>query len=88
MEPQQQTPFDGSARAIPASISRGTGELSASLGQRDAEGRWPISVRWTPLLVLIPIGLAISALGCLGAMIAPAIKRRRKRAQLATAWWA
>ncbi|MEO8141768.1 MAG: cytochrome c-type biogenesis CcmF C-terminal domain-containing protein [Sphingomicrobium sp.] len=90
LKPEQHTLFEGSSRAQSASVNSGTGELSASLGQQDAEGRWPIHLRWTPLLVLVPIGLAISALGCLGAMIVPSIirARRRKRARLATAWWA
>lgn len=89
IEPQQRSYFAGSARAEPASIGSATGELVATLGPRNADGRWPIGLRWTPLLVLIPFGLLIAMLGCVGAMIGPSIVRRRRlrQARLATAWW-
>ncbi len=90
LKPEQRTLFAGAGQAHPASVRSGSGMLSASLGPRDGEGRWPIALRWTPLLVLIPIGLAIAALGCIGAMVGPGIARwrRLRRARLATAWWA
>lgn len=90
LKPEQRTLFAGPGRAQPASLRSGSGMLIASLGPRDGEGRWPIALRWTPLLLLIPIGLAIAALGCMGAMVGPGIARwrRLRRARLATAWWA
>ncbi|MES2903043.1 MAG: cytochrome c-type biogenesis CcmF C-terminal domain-containing protein [Pseudomonadota bacterium] len=90
LKPEWQTPFVGPARSQPAKLSSGTGVLVASLGPRDAAGRWPISLSWTPLLVLIPIGLWIAALGCAVAMAGPSILRQRRlrNARLATAWWA
>lgn len=90
LKPELRTFFAGSQKAQPASLRSGSGMLSASLGPRDGEGGWPIRLRWTPLLVLIPIGLAFAALGCLGAMVGPGIGRwrRLRRARLATAWWA
>lgn len=90
LEPQQRTMFDRSSQSQPARFSSGSGLLTATLGARDADGRWPIGLRWTPLLVLIPLGLAIAALGCAVAMVGPAMARwrRLRRARLATAWWA
>ena len=74
----------------PARLRDGGGLLTANLGPRDPSGRWPIRLTWTPMLVLIPIGLAISVLGLVAAMVGPGVLRRRRlrQARLATAWWA
>lgn len=90
LEPQQRTLSDRSSQSQPARFNSGSGLLIATLGARDADGRWPVGLRWTPLLVLIPLGLAIAALGCAVAMVGPAMARwrRLRRARLATAWWA
>lgn len=90
LEPQLQSRSDKSTLTEPAKSSSGGGVLVARLGPRDAEGRWPIRLDWTPMLVLTPIGLIIAALGCVAAMIGPGVARwhRLRRARLATAWWA
>lgn len=90
LEPQLRSADSGSEMAAPATIRSGSGLLSASIGSRDGEGRWPVQLGWTPLLILIPLGGAIAALGGALAMIGPSIARRRRmrRARLATAWWA
>lgn len=89
LEPQQH--LLGNLNATDTARFRdGSGLLTASFGSRNSEGRWPIRLSWTPMLVLIPIGLIIAAMGMIGAMIGPAIRRRRRlrQARLATAWWA
>ncbi len=90
LEPERRSLFAGSTRALPATIGSGTGVLTASLGSRNADGRWPISLGWTPFLILTQFGLLIAALGCVMAMVGPSIMRwrRLRRARLATAWWA
>lgn len=90
LEPQLRSLADRSALSEPATISSGSGLLTASIGPRDGEGRWPIRLGWIPLLVLIPAGGMIAALGGALAMVGPPIARRRRlrRARLATAWWA
>lgn len=66
------------------------GLLTASIAPRDAEGRWPITLGWTPLLVAIPIGLTIAVLGLITLMVGPAVMRqfRLRQARLSDAWWA
>lgn len=90
LEPQLRSLADRSEMSEPATMSSGSGLLTASIGPRDSEGRWPIRLGWTPLLVLIPVGGMIAALGGALAMVGPPIARRRRlrRAKLATAWWA
>ena len=90
LEPQQQFHSETLVRSKPASLRSGGGLLIASFGPRDAEGRWPIRLSWTPMVVLVLIGLVITALGCAAVMVGPGIARRRRlrRARLATAWWA
>lgn len=90
LKPQQRTRFDGSSSAEPATLRSGSGMLTATIGPRDADGEWPIQLAWTPLLVLIPLGGMIAALGGAVAMVGPSIARRRRlrRARLANAWWA
>lgn len=90
LKPEWRTMFDGAERSQPATLRSGAGALTARLGPRDPQGRWLIRLVWTPLLVLIPIGLWVSALGCAVAMAGPAILRQRRlrRYRLATAWWA
>lgn len=90
LEPQLRTYLDGSARPEPAMVSSGNGLLSAAVGPRDGDGKWLVRLKWTPLLVLIPIGGILSAIGIALAMIGPAVARwrRLRQARLATAWWA
>lgn len=90
LKPEWQTLFLGPPRSQAATLGSGTGVLTASIGPRDPAGRWPITLSWTPLLVLIPIGLWIAALGFAVAMAGPSILRQRRlrEARLATAWWA
>lgn len=90
LEPELQSLDGNSTMSEPARLKSGGGLLVASFGARDTEGRWPIRLRWTPFLNLIPIGLAIAAFGLMGAMVGPGLSRRRRlrRARLATAWWA
>lgn len=66
------------------------GLLTASFGPRDPDGRWPIRLEWTPMLVLIPVGLVIAWLGLMAVMVGPGLLRRRRlrRARLSKAWWA
>lgn len=90
LKPEWRTMFSAAATSPPTTLRSGTGVLAASLGPRDPQGRWPVRFTWTPLLLPIPIGLWIAALGCAVAMAGPAILRQRRlrRARLATAWWA
>ena len=90
LDPQVRSGLDGSVRSRGARASSGSGALTAILGPRDREGRWPVTFGWTPLLVLIPLGLIVSALGLILAMVGqPAARwRRLRQARLATAWWA
>lgn len=90
LEPQLRSLADRSETSRPATISSGSGIVTASIGPRDSEGRWPIRLGWTPLLVLIPVGGMIAALGGALAMVGPPIARwrRLRRARLANAWWA
>ena len=90
LQPKQQYWSANVIRSEPARLGNGGGMLTATLGQRDPDGRWSIRLGWTPMLILIPIGLAISVLGQIIAMVGPDILRRRRlrQARLATAWWA
>ena len=76
--------------SVSATVARGAGRLTASVGARDADGRWPIRLRITPLIVLIPLGGMIAAFGGAMAMVGPPLARwrRLRRARLSTAWWA
>lgn len=90
LQPQQRTYFDGSLLPGPATASSASGMLTAKVEARDDDNNWPILLRWTPLLILIPLGGMIAAIGGAVAMIGPPIARwrRLRRARLATAWWA
>ncbi len=89
LEPNQHLHGD-SQTADAARIREGGGLLVARMAPRDADGRWPIRIDWTPLLLITPVGLGIVAVGLVVAMIGPAVLRRRRirHARLATAWWA
>lgn len=90
LEPQLRNAVDRPVTPTSATIDSGGGRLSARIGARDRNGEWPVELRWTPLLVLIPLGGTIAALGGVAAMVGPSIARwrRLRRARLATAWWA
>jgi cytochrome c biogenesis factor len=90
LEPKHQFLSANEVRSGPARLKSDGGVLTARLGPRDSAGRWPIRLSWTPMLVLVPIGLAISLLGLVTAMVGPSLIRRRRlrQARLATAWWA
>jgi cytochrome c-type biogenesis protein CcmF len=90
IEPERRWYLDGSDRSHPATIASGTGTLRASLGRRGEDRDWPIRFDRVPLLMLIPIGGAIAALGGAIMMIGPSIARwrRRRHAQRAMDWWA
>lgn len=90
IEPELRDVIHGPRMAHPATADRASGTLTATLGPSDAEGRWPIALRWTPLVVLMPIGLAMAAVGLLIAVGGPPILRwrRLRQARLASAWWA
>ena len=89
LEPQQRTMFAGSQRAEAASFGNWSGMLTASLGPQRGDGSWPILLSWTPLLVLVPLGAAIAALGGILSLAGPGFARwrRMRRRRLATAWW-
>jgi cytochrome c-type biogenesis protein CcmF len=90
LQPKLRASSDGTTRPEAATVASGNGQLSAKVGPRDGDGKWPITLSWTPLLVLIPIGGLLAAIGIALAMIGPSIARARRlrQARLATAWWA
>lgn len=90
LEPEVRNYANGAQRGERATSASPGGLLTATIGLRDRDGRWPVRLGWTPLLILIPIGGAIAALGGALAMVGPPISRwrRMRRARLATAWWA
>ena len=90
LEPKQKLLDENMTIFELAQLKSGSGLLIARLGPRDGEGRWPITVSWTPLLVLMPTGLLIALLGLIVAVIGPDLMRwrRLRQARLATAWWA
>ncbi len=90
LEPELRHAADGTVIAKAATVASGTGKLTATIGPRDASGDWPIRLRSVPLLVLIPLGGIIAAIGGALAMVGQPIARRRRlnRARLASAWWA
>ncbi len=90
LTPELRSSFSGATDAQTATIDSGTGILIARLGPRNAEGRWQLDLAWTPLLVLIPIGLTVTIAGLALAMAGPGFRRwrRLRRARLAKAWWA
>lgn len=90
LQPKYQFLSANEVRSEPARLKSDGGLLTARLGPRDPAGRWPIRLSWAPMLVLVPIGLAIALLGLVAAMVGPGLMRwrRLRQARLATAWWA
>lgn len=90
LEPRWRTYADRGPSAEPATIRSGSGILTARIGPRNRDGDWPVRLSSTPMLVMIPLGLALAAFGGAVAMVGPPVARRcrLRRARLATAWWA
>lgn len=91
MTPQLQYRLRPAAtRRVAARTTSWDGELRIVLGEVGPDQQWPLRIEWRPFVSLISVGPLVAAIGALMALLARpvAVRLRRRRINLARAWWA